>query len=526
MNSNTDFTQLWHRHLANLRHDFSAGAVDNARVHASPSKPARSMDGRGDSEATPRGADHHDIQATSLPVGLEWDGDMEMVIGALQELEVQSPITATEALSPDSPWFRDHHLRRDADGDIEIETVASSPQNSSWSRTVAPPKAQRARLSLQPQLKSPVNLNTSAAAKGLDTDAKARTERRYSQDWYRDHATLLSHSQQLYQTYSAYAASLAFSIARPEPETEPPEPKTRFSSIFSPSQRSRHAQVAEVNVLILSWATTATTITAKEQGPIKLSSSRQGINTSTDSVRNCFKRLGYRVQCRLIPEDYPTAAVETLLAKFLADSDTGQGRKKLPVIYYAGGADMIGGRMMFANAIGSSHFFWEDIREPIMSSESDVLLILDCHHSMRSNTSTEAEDQLMVDPGLASSPSVKQLLGAYVPVPLPRTDTPNSSSSGGITGATQMTQTLCRILDSAYARGDGKISVQRLCSCMKNELRQNGTELDQMVFVTQLGGRHLMDIELPVLSAGIDIGVRGGNDVGGGVSRDMGVLRG
>ncbi|KAK3485779.1 uncharacterized protein B0T23DRAFT_238357 [Neurospora hispaniola] len=524
MNSNTDFTQLWHRHLANLRHDFSTGAVDNVRVQASPLEPARSVDGRRDSEATPRDADYHDIQATSLPAGLEWDVDIDMVIDALQELEVQSPITATEALSPDSPWFRDPHLRRDGDGDrdVEIETVASSPQNSSWSRTVAPPKGQRARLSLQLQPpKSPVSLYTSAPAEGLDTNARART------DWYRDHATLLSHSQQLYETYSAYPTSPGFSTARHEPETEPPEPKTRFGSTFSPSQRSRYAQLAEVvNVLILSWATTTTIITAKQQGPIKLSSSRQGINTSTDSVRNCFKRLGYRVQCRLIPEDYPTAAVETILAKFLADSDMGQERKKLLVIYYAGGAGMVGGRMVFANAIGSSHFFWEDIREPIMSSEGDVLLILDCHHSMRSNGSTEAEDQLMVDPGLASSPFVKQLLGAYVPVPLPRTDTPNSSSNGRITGATQMTQTLCRILDSAYARGDGKISVQRLCSCMKSELRQDGTELDQMVFVTQLGGRHLMDIELPVLSAGIDIGVRGGNDVGGGVSRGMGVLRG
>lgn len=47
------------------------------------------MDGRGDSEATPRGPDYHGTQAASLPVGHQWDGDMEMVIDALQELEVQ-----------------------------------------------------------------------------------------------------------------------------------------------------------------------------------------------------------------------------------------------------------------------------------------------------------------------------------------------------------------------------------------------------------------------------------------------------
>lgn len=78
MDSNTDFTQLWHRHLANLRHDFSTGALDNNSVRAVPS-----VDERGDSEATPKGVDHHENL-----VGHEWDGDMDMVVDALQELEV------------------------------------------------------------------------------------------------------------------------------------------------------------------------------------------------------------------------------------------------------------------------------------------------------------------------------------------------------------------------------------------------------------------------------------------------------
>ncbi|KAK3946839.1 hypothetical protein QBC32DRAFT_116761 [Pseudoneurospora amorphoporcata] len=136
-----------------------------------------------------------------------------------------------------------------------------------------------------------------------------------------------------------------------------------------------------------------------------------------------------------------------------------------------------------------------------MSSEGDVLLIFDFHRSISLIGGTEEEDQMLVQPGLTSSPSIKQLLGACVP--LPGTETSSSKT------ATQMTQALCRILDSAHVRGDGKVSVQRLCSFMKEELRQDGTGLEQRVFVTQLGGRHLLDIELPVLSVG------GGIDVGG-----------
>ena len=87
MNNSTDFTQLWHRHLANLHDDFKTGAADGNSVRALPSEPARSLDGR-DSEATPRDIDHHGGQLSSLPVGHDWDGDMKMVVDALQELEV------------------------------------------------------------------------------------------------------------------------------------------------------------------------------------------------------------------------------------------------------------------------------------------------------------------------------------------------------------------------------------------------------------------------------------------------------
>lgn len=439
----------------------------------------------------------------------------------------QSPITATEALSPDSPWFRDSHLRRETE---DTETVISSPHNSSWSKTVAPSKGQRNRLSLPlpPQPKSPVSLYAPAAVRELDTDARARAEKRHSQDWYRDHATLLSHSQQLYETYSAYPASPGLNTARPEPQIEPPEPQTRFSSIFSPTPRGRYAELAEeVSVLILSWATTtATSAKTTPQGPVKHASSRQGISTftSTESARHCFKRLGYRVQCRPIPEDYPTAAVETILAKFLEDSDVDQVKKRLLIVYYTGGVSMVEGRMMFVNANGTSHFFWEDIREPIMSSESDVLLIFDCHRSVDLSGSIEAGNQMLVEPGLGNSPSIKQLLGACVP--LLGTEIPNSNWKVIPTGITQMTQALCSILDSTYVRGDGKISVQRLCSFMKEELRQDRSGIEQSVFVTQLGGKHLLDIELPVLSVGFTPNVTSGNNIDGGMLPRMDILRG
>ncbi|KAK3398863.1 hypothetical protein B0T20DRAFT_219394 [Sordaria brevicollis] len=538
MNNNTDFSQLWHRHLANLRDEFTTGAVDSNSVRALPSEPTRSVDGR-DSEATPRGIDHHGGQVSSLLVGHGWDGDMEMVIDALQELEVQSPITATEALSPESPWFRESHHRRDTD---ETETVLSSPQNSSWSRTIAPSKLKRNRWSLpQPQPKSPINLYTSAATKGRETDATARAQKRHSQDWYRDHATLLSHSQQLYETYSAVPASPSLNTARPEPETEPRELKPRFSSIFYPTPRGRYAEATEeVSVLILNWATsTATSAKTSPQGPNRHCSSRPGIiSTSTESIRNCFKRLGYRVQCRPIPEDYPTAAVETILAKFLEDSSDGdQTKKKLLIVYYTGRVSMVEGRMMFINAPGTSHFFWEDIREPIMSSENDVLLIFDCHiHrpvvNLNGSTEGDDDDQMLVEPGLASSPSIKQLLGSCVPVPLHISGTDTAANNKKSMGApksievNQMTDALCSILDSIYARGDGKISVQRLCSFMKEELRQAGTGIEQRVFVTQLGGKHLLDIELPMLSVGSNPGIASGNSIGGSMLPGMDILRG
>lgn len=70
-----------------------------------------------------------------------------------------------------------------------------------------------------------------------------------------------------------------------------------------------------------------------------------GLDSGTGTLRDCLKRRGYRVQCRLIPGDYPTAAVETLLARFLDKS----APDSLLVIYYHGFGNLDGqGRMVFS----------------------------------------------------------------------------------------------------------------------------------------------------------------------------------
>lgn len=60
-----------------------------------------------------------------------------------------------------------------------------------------------------------------------------------------------------------------------------------------------------------------------------------------------------------------------------------------------------------------------------------------------------------------------------------------------------MTRSLCRTLERM---GDAPLlSVQRLCSLMREDLR--GTGLASRVFVSQLGGGQLLDIYLPRIDA-------------------------
>lgn len=126
----------------------------------------------------------------------------------------------------------------------------------------------------------------------------------------------------------------------------PPDPPT-VAVRYAPSRVSRMMETPpqEVHVLILTWARkgdNSTTGTSTGMAPL-LSPT---LDMETDAVRSSFKRRGYRVQCRRIPEDYPTAAVETILDKFLDKSVEGTS---LLVIYYHGyGNTDSSGRMAFS----------------------------------------------------------------------------------------------------------------------------------------------------------------------------------
>ena len=135
------------------------------------------------------------------------------------------------------------------------------------------------------------------------------------------------------------------------------------------------------------------------------------------------------------------------------------------------------------SGFGGSSFCWDDVRDPIMQATGDVLLVLDC-----SAAPGAEQPEMLVDPGLASSPSTKQLLGVCAPYSF---DTRLGAADN------VMTEALCRTLD----RGSNPIvSVQSLCSQMREGLR--GRDLDpSTVFVTQLGGGQLLDIYLPRFSS-------------------------
>lgn len=95
-----------------------------------------------------------------------------------------------------------------------------------------------------------------------------------------------------------------------------------------------------MHVLILTWAKHDR---RGEDGQLL----SPGLDNDTETVRACFKRRGYRVQCRLIPADYPTAAVETMLDRFLEKSE--DGGESLLVIYYHGWGSLdVDGRMVFS----------------------------------------------------------------------------------------------------------------------------------------------------------------------------------
>jgi hypothetical protein len=129
-------------------------------------------------------------------------------------------------------------------------------------------------------------------------------------------------------------------------------------------------------------------------------------------------------------------------------------------------------------------FFWDDVRDPVMQVPGDVLLVFDC----TALPGARAEQREMrIQAGMASSASTKQLLGVCVP----------SASDELMTAGDDMTRSLCRTLERM---GDVPVlSVQRLCSLMREDLR--GTGLASRVFVSQLGGGQLLDIYLPRIDA-------------------------
>lgn len=136
----------------------------------------------------------------------------------------------------------------------------------------------------------------------------------------------------------------------------------------------------------------------------------------------------------------------------------------------------------------ASSFFWDDVRDPIMQVPGDVLLVFDCTALPRAGPE---QREMRVDVGMVSSASTKQLLGVCVPSTLDDDDGLGTAIPGD-----DMTRSLCRTLD----RMDDVpvLSVQRLCSLMREDLR--GAGLAPRVFVSQLGGGQLLDIYLPRLA--------------------------
>jgi hypothetical protein len=113
---------------------------------------------------------------------------------------------------------------------------------------------------------------------------------------------------------------------------------TAATVVHTPLSPTQNPPPSHVHVLILTWAK----LDRRGDDGQLLSPS---LDSDTEALRACLKRRGYRVQCRAIPADYPTAAVETLLDRFLERS-SGDG---LLVVYYCGYGCLDGqGRMAFS----------------------------------------------------------------------------------------------------------------------------------------------------------------------------------
>ncbi|KAK4210202.1 hypothetical protein QBC37DRAFT_37553 [Rhypophila decipiens] len=498
MNDDDDITSLWQRHLlAAVRDNLSA-----ASVQAIPSVP-RSLD--GDELMT------NEKKKEPVQVGADWDEQMDSVVGALHELTVQSPTTinTADAYSPETPWFPDR--------EGYTETALSSPQNSSWSRTIKT-AMQAKRLSAPDEFIDLASESSrqSPRGKGKGLDLRHQQVPSPTLPARRQPALPSWYTERNIPTYNTKAEPESISYEdyyrQYNPNSErnmPPDPPT-VTVRYAPSRVSRMMETPpqEVHVLILTWAKRDDNNGRRTVDEAPLLSPT--LDMETEAVRSSFKRRGYRVQCRRIPEDYPTAAVETILDKFLDKSVEG---KSLLVVYYHGyGNTDQSGRMVFSSdQHATSSFFWDDVRDPIMQSPGDVLLIFDCcplpsnqsQYGQKHNPMRPADDgTLLIEAGMISSPSTKQLLGVCASPPRgfgQQQQIDAKTPIDAICPQGMMTTALCRILDNTFA--DRQVSVQNLCSSIKEDLRLGGTE-DKMslafkVFVTQLGGGQLGDICLP-----------------------------
>ncbi|KAK0665245.1 hypothetical protein QBC41DRAFT_15737 [Cercophora samala] len=548
-----DFSHAWERHITALRDDFSADNSVRALTPGSPS--LQSGDGGKD----------YDAQQS----GHVWDDKINLVVDALDELSLQSPTgktTTTTTQSPRTPWF--------PDGDAYTETA---PLRSN-------------KIQALPVLPWPTDPPTpSPSIWPPQRDQKGHQ------------------AQLLYPQYTARHLPLSPSTLSSRTAVPGSSTITPATTLHSPLPFIQSLPPSSVSVLCLSWAPPQA-----HPGPDGQLFS-PSLPSNIEAVRSCFKRRGWKVQCRLIPSDYSTSAVETVIDRFLSQSQnqTVQNEKRdrvrsdvearggeLLIVYYHGfGATEEDGRLKFSSDEGS-HFYWDDVRDPIMQHPGDVLSIFDCtapfpapsgernkQHQTHTGEEAEApqEIRLSMGPGMLSRKGTKQVLGVCVPSSLasgepgfgaepsfdsskmskekpkpemaekprarPRSlllpgfdledlkpSDPATHQSGQEAKEPQpessnrswklddtMTKSLCRILDRDRNRAKAEmgmkeiLSVQRLCSLVREDIRQTSTlswtigseqreasreaerGLAGRVFVTQLGGGQIQDIYLPCL---------------------------
>ncbi|KAK0744226.1 hypothetical protein B0T18DRAFT_200181 [Schizothecium vesticola] len=462
-----DFTALWERHIEASRSEFPKTAGQEPRRH-------------GDE------------------VDRFWDERMDSVVEALEEL--QSP-HSRGSHSPEPIW---------STRDDYTETALSSPQEHSFPKGLPDKQPNQQHIQQERQLSpQPLRIQLPPAAPVITISnhdasppnssypaepgtpmieiggrrSKGRELASYYLDRTRQHKkppTRLDMFAPPSPIPSAGGTSPTTALLTtsttipprahhaPHPLATPLTPITSYRSIAHPNS----PPPTEVHVLILTWAKHDR---RGDDGQLL----SPGLDLETDAVRACFKRRGYRVQCRVVPEDYSTSAVETMVHHFLR---VGEGKEGvLLVVYYSGYGNLdAGGRMVFSSGFGGSSFYWDDVRDPIMSAPGQVLMILDCAAA----PGTE-QPAMVVEAGMVSSDSTKQLLGVCSPY-----------DAGNF-----MTKALCRTLDrSPQWLGAGMLSVQGLCSQMKEDLRESGEAEDaSRVFVTQMSGGQLLDIYLPLL---------------------------